>query len=179
VVGDLHISDLPAQLSRLTLSGYLNSLLEIRGSLLIKDLQYAGLVSYFNNLRAVWNIGIFNAPNVLDARIPTLQSINGEVTVEGCDRLCPARYPRVGIAPDDSECPSVFIEWYGRVLGDFHTEDLGFIDSTMHALVSYSALPLKVVVFFVFPLLTYCSGPGQPQVASSSVASAGHMSLWF
>ena len=70
------------------------------------------------NLVGATGIVYSNNPVLIDSRLPVLTSLPNGVYVEGCDRLCPARYTAVGVSPDDSGCTSLAFDYYLYVVGD-------------------------------------------------------------
>ena len=88
-------------------------------------------MTFFSNLLSVVSIHYLNNPRLVDARMPSLTSLPGGVSVIGCDRLCPARYTVVGAGPDDSGCPDVIIHYHLHVDGPMQSSDLATIASVM------------------------------------------------
>jgi hypothetical protein len=103
-VGDLYINDLPVTVNEDVLYDALKTLQAIRGVLYVKNNIYLTSLSCFSNVSMLYGAQFVNNPNLVDARMPKLTSLQGPVVVDGCDRLCPARYISVGSLRDDSRC---------------------------------------------------------------------------
>ena len=96
---------------------------------------YITAMTFFSNLQSVYGAHYENNPALVDARFPSLTQMNNNVTVDGCDRLCPARYTVVGTSPSDVGCPSRRMEYYFRVLGDAKSADLPVLAGVFGKLV--------------------------------------------
>jgi hypothetical protein len=131
VVGDLYISNLDSSLVRATLFSNLQGIRTIRGSLYFDNNPYLIAMTFFSNLVSVTSIRYLNNPGLVDARLPSLMSLPGGVSVTGCDRLCPARYTAVGAWPDDSGCPVVVLHYSLHVDGPVRVSDLATIAGVM------------------------------------------------
>jgi hypothetical protein len=131
VVGDLYISNLGPSLIRSTLFSNLQGIRSIRGSLYFDNNPFLTAMTFFSNLVSATSIRYLNNPRLVDARMPSLTSLPGGVSVTGCDRLCPARYTAVGVGPDDSECPDVVFYYYLHVDGLMQVSDVATIISVM------------------------------------------------
>lgn len=130
IVGDLYITNLPAPITRKVLAQYLGNIQYIRGTLHVRDNMFRTGMNFFSNLLGVNGITYFNNPLMTDARMLSLKTLSGNVTVEGCPRLCPARYTRVGPGPDDSYCTNTNLNHFFQVVGDVenvHLTTLGSI----------------------------------------------------
>ena len=92
VVGDLYIADLPQSITRGVLLGNLGSIQYVRGDVYFRDNQFIVSMVFLDNLVGVRNIHLENNAELVDARMVGLVQLLGNVTVDGCDRLCPARY---------------------------------------------------------------------------------------
>jgi hypothetical protein len=116
IVGDLYIQNIPPDLTRNMIAEYLKGIKVIRGRLhIINTLD--SQVNYFDNLHTVDSIHILNGPRVLDARFPSVTTFRSNATVDGCERLCPARYPKP-VNTDEQLCPLRQIEFYLYVAGN-------------------------------------------------------------
>jgi hypothetical protein len=122
--GDLHISGLAVTVTKKVLFDNLKGVRSIRGVLYFHDNIYMSAMTFFSELVEVHGISYRNNPILVDARMPSLAELRGDVVVEGCDRLCPARYTVVGASPDDSGCTNPLMEYSFRVVGDAQREDL-------------------------------------------------------
>jgi hypothetical protein len=124
IVGDLYIMGLAVTVTKKLLFDNLNKVRSIRGVLYFHDNTYMSAMTFFSELVEVYGISYRNNPILVDARMPSLAELRGEVVVEGCDRLCPARYTVVGASPDDSGCTNPLMEYSFRVVGDARREDI-------------------------------------------------------
>jgi hypothetical protein len=131
VVGDLYISDLDSSIIRSTLFSNLQGIRSIRGSLYFDNNPFLTAMSFFSNLVSATSIRYLNNPRLVDARMLSLTSLPGGVSVAGCDRLCPARYTAVGAGPDDSGCPDVSLYYYLHVDGPMQVSDVSKIVAVM------------------------------------------------
>ena len=103
-VGDLYINELPVAVNEDVLYDALKTLQAIRGKLYVKNNIYLTSLNCFSNVLTLYGASYINNPNLVDTRMPKLASLQGPVVVDGCDRLCPARYTSVGSLGDDSGC---------------------------------------------------------------------------
>ena len=119
VVGDLYIMTLPVTLVKKVVFNYLMNLRTIRGNLYIVDNQYLSGMTFFSNLVSIQGeIYYNNNPTLTDARMPALTQLYGPVVVNGCDRLCPARYTVLGASPSDAGCANNSANIYLHVNGN-------------------------------------------------------------
>ena len=135
VVGDLYISSLPVSIYRTVLHDNLQTVRIIRGDIYIVDNEYLTALTFFSNLNSVNGVHLLNNPVLVDARLPALTSYGGVLTVEGCDRLCPARYPMLGVAPDDSSCSNPALRYFFNVRGSSSASDLSSLASVITRVV--------------------------------------------
>ena len=118
VVGDLYIHDLPATVTRGALLSTLKTVQYIRGSLYFKNNLFIPAMNFLSNLVGIYGGAHFeNNPVLVDARIPKLEILSGEVTVTACDRLCPARYTAVGMNKSDVGCTNMALDYFVHVDG--------------------------------------------------------------
>ena len=107
IAGDLHIAYLPSLVHEDFLIDNLKQVVFLRGSLFVHDNQFLSSLVFFRNVTAVNNVSLSNNPNLVDARMPSLRTMAGRFDVIACDRLCPARYARVGQSPNDAGCANL------------------------------------------------------------------------
>jgi len=124
IVGDLYIVGLAVTVTKGLLFDNLRAVRTIRGVLYFHDNIYMSAMTFFSGLEEVHGISYKNNPILVDARMPSLRELQNEVEVEGCDRLCPARYTVVGASADDSGCTNPLLEYSFRVVGDARREQL-------------------------------------------------------
>ena len=51
--------------------------------------------------------------------------------MEGCDRLCPQRYPKLGVPPSDVGCTNPVFEYFFTVRGPSSVADLDALASVV------------------------------------------------
>ena len=118
-MGDLYIINLPIAISRTTLFNNLLNVQYIRGSLYFLNNVFLTALTFFSNLKGVYGVYLENNPLLVDARFPALaMPFLYPNYVDGCNRLCPQRYPAFGPAVDDTGCPTRQMEYYYWVQGD-------------------------------------------------------------
>jgi hypothetical protein len=118
VTGDLFIRNLPFEATRTLLLDALKTVTEIRGKIYFMDNEFIVSMLFFENLKRVEGIFYLNNPSLVDARMPMLQSMPEGTEVEGCHRLCPARYTTVGASPNDNDCAVMVMKFTLRLTGD-------------------------------------------------------------
>ena len=110
---------------------------------------YLTAMTFMSNLQSVYGVHYENNPALVDARFPSLIQMTSNVTVDGCDRLCPARYTIVGTGPSDVGCASRRMEYYFRVLGDAKQSDLPVLAGVFAKLVlSLAQNAVRCMVLF-------------------------------
>ena len=87
VVGDMYIVDLPATVTRLALFSALSTIQFIYGSLFVSNNAFLPAMTFMSNLLGVDAVFYLNNPVLVDARLPALTRVSGNVTVSGCDPL--------------------------------------------------------------------------------------------
>ena len=117
VVGDLYITNLPVTVTKRQLQQNLQSVQYIRGGLYVEGNLFLNAMVFLSNLLGVESIYYENMPILADTRMPLLQQLSGDVTVVGCDRLCPARYTVVGPSPNQAGCANSTISLYLHIDG--------------------------------------------------------------
>ena len=137
ISGDLYIQGLPVQISRTALAGGLGTVKYIKGDLHFKDNDYLTSLVFLQNLVSVNNIYLMNNPQLVDARLASLQIMNGNLSVEGCPWLCPARFTviRGGLAADDSGCSSVDLKYYFHIDGPAMNSNLAVLSGVVTRVV--------------------------------------------
>jgi hypothetical protein len=135
IVGDLYIMNLPVAVTRTVLFKHLKDIRHIHGVLHFKDNHYLSAMTFLSNVVSIYGAVYTNNPGLLDARLFSLTSLRDGVSVEGCDRLCPARFTAVGSTTDDSECPNPQLEYFMHVEGSMTASDLGVLSSVMARVV--------------------------------------------
>ena len=97
--GDLFVTNIPSSVLEVLLLDLFSDVRVIRGNIYVNNNLFLTSLSFLGNLTSVNGISLLNNPNLVDASLPSLTSLNGDVTVKGCFRLCPARYPRLSTDP--------------------------------------------------------------------------------
>jgi hypothetical protein len=130
VVGNLHIVGLPASVFGGILADNLASLRVIRGSLHMTDNMFIASMEFMSNIEVLYGARYSNNPSLVDARMPMLMELRGEVSVEGCDRLCPSRYTALGAgSTNEIECANVTLNYFMHIEGSFQSSDIGVFSS--------------------------------------------------
>ena len=136
IVGDLYIMDLSMLIIRAVLLAGLSSVHTIRGSLYVENNMYIPSMTFFSNLQSIeGDVYYLNNPVLVDTRLPSLLHLSGNVTVIGCDRLCPARYTQVGYNAKDTGCTSLDVDYYLHVTGSVTAADVSTVSSIFTRLV--------------------------------------------
>ncbi len=118
IVGDLHISELPIDLGEFELSQGFQGVSSIRGFIYVSNNPYLTSLSFLSQVVSVSGVTLFNNPNMVDARLPSLFRLSEAFTAEGCDRLCPQRYTSAIIGADESFCANLTVSVALSYLGD-------------------------------------------------------------
>ena len=125
--------DMPASMTRTVLYEHLKTVTVIRGTLYFKDNLYLSAMTFLSNVVSLNGAVYGNNPQLVDARLFALQRLNGNVTVEGCDRLCPARYTAVGANVDDQGCANPELRYFVHIDGPVARRDAGVIGSILQS----------------------------------------------
>ena len=131
IAGDLYIQNLPTSVTKKLLLDTLQSIRYIQGDLYFLGNTFISAMTFFSNLVGLYGAHYSNNAQLVDARMPALKQLSGAVTVEGCDRLCPARYTAVGAVPDDSGCPNPIMEYYVGIRGDVRVDQLWIVKNVL------------------------------------------------
>ena len=131
IVGDLFITNLPGSVGAGLIRASFSKVRQIRGMLYIVNNAQLPSSNVFSSLTTVDGIRLHNNPALYDARIPTLKQIKANsVSVFGCDRLCPARYPSTQIVVDQGGCANSTLKYFVHVDGDITAEDVDLLFSS-------------------------------------------------
>ena len=133
VAGDLYIMSLAYAIRKAVLFLHLKTVWEIRGSVFILNNQFRTALTFFQNLLTVNNIYLLNNPALLDARFAGLVTLTGNVTVIGCDRLCPERYPSLSMSTNQSECADPYLQHFFSIVGPATAGDVPLIAQLLTA----------------------------------------------
>jgi hypothetical protein len=132
VAGDLYIMSLPTDVSESALLEALGELYVIQGHLYIMHNEHLPSVSFLKHLEQVDGITYVGNPILIDAHLHGLLSYTIPIAVEGCPRLCPARYTdKTNLGEDESECPNTRIRFFLHVAGDAAEEELNVLGDVL------------------------------------------------
>ena len=126
---------IPASISELALFEHLKAVTTIRGRLFFNDNLHLSAMTFLSNVVSMNGAVYSNNPQLVDARLLSLQHLNGNVTVEGCDRLCPARYTAMGMADDDAGCVNPELRYFLRVEGSAMKSEIGVVGAIMQSVL--------------------------------------------
>jgi len=124
IVGDLYIMNLPSTVGKQVLFDNLRHVQYIRGGLYVENNAYLNALTFFSNLFGVDGVYYSNMPILVDAQMPSLIQQTGNVTVVGCNRLCPARYTAVGVSTDETGCADSTLALYLYIVRDATLNDV-------------------------------------------------------
>ena len=110
---------------------HLKTVTTIRGRLFFNDNMHLSAMTFLSNVVSLNGAVYSNNPQLVDARLISLQHLNGNVTAEGCDRLCPARYTAMGIAVGDAGCANPELRYFLHVDGPVTKSDVGVVGAIM------------------------------------------------
>ena len=133
IVGDLYMLNMPALMTRSLLQSHLKTVTTIRGTLHFKDNLYLSSMTFLSNVVSLNGAVYSNNPQLIDARLFSLQQLNGNVTVEGCDRLCPARYTSLRTAVDERGCANPELRYFLQIKGTATKSDVGVVGNIMQS----------------------------------------------
>ena len=131
IVGDLYMLSIPASISESALFEHLKTVTTIRGCLFFNDNLYLSAMTFLSNIVSLNGAVYRNNPQLIDARLSSLHRLNGNVTVEGCDRLCPARYTAVGMAVDEAGCVNPELRYFLHIEGPAAKSEIGVVGTIM------------------------------------------------
>ena len=132
ISGDLYIIELPIDVGKAALYDNLKTVQVIQGHLYIMHNAHLPAMTFFSNLMRVDGISYIDNPMLVDARMPALEDHSVSVFVEGCARLCPARYTdTTESGTNDSECANPSIRFFLRVEGDATRGQLSVLGDVM------------------------------------------------
>jgi hypothetical protein len=120
VADDLFIVPLPMNVSEsLHFLRAWRGLHVIQGHLYIMHNEHLPSVTFLKQLECVDGITYPNNPIIVDARMHGLESYTIPIVVEGCPRLCPARYTDETLSgSDEIECENPRIHFFLHFTGD-------------------------------------------------------------
>ena len=132
VAGDLYISSLPSDVSSAALLDGLKTVRVIQGHLFVMHNQFLPAMTFLVNLQRVDGIRYINNPILVDAHMHGLENTSIPTHVEGCPRLCPARYTnKTNSGLDESGCANPRIRFYLVVTGNATKPALDMLGDVM------------------------------------------------
>ena len=108
ILGDLTLSLSDASVSDAELVSAFQSVSKIQGSLIVRGSSNLVSLDVFRQLRYVGNITLVGNVNLVDARLPELQT-RGSVVIEGNPRLCQAWLPGAPASSSPAACTNVAV----------------------------------------------------------------------
>ena len=136
IAGDLYILDLPTNVPRSSLYDSLRTVRVIQGHLYVMHNVHLTAMTFFNDLEHVDGITFIDNPILVNAHMHGLVHFDIPVFVEGCPRLCPARYTdKTESGEDESECANPVIRLFLRVEGGATREQLSVLGDLMTRVV--------------------------------------------
>jgi hypothetical protein len=152
VAGDLYIMSLPTDVSESALLESLGGLRVIQGHMYIMHNEHLPSVTFLKHLERVDGITYVGNPILIDAHLHGLESYTIPIVVEGCPRLCPARYTdKTESGEDESACPNTKIRFYLHVAGDAAEDELDVLGDVlvrvMHNTTDRAVCDLWVITF--------------------------------
>jgi hypothetical protein len=163
ISGDLYIIDLPLEVTDAGLHQALRSVRSIQGHLYVMNNEYITSMSFFEKLERVNGITYLDNPNLIDAHLNSLVDLNTLTRVEGCERLCPARYTgQRDSGADESTCANPRMRFYLVVTGTATRGELSIIgDMVSRALNNLTAGWVWMLYSILLCLTEFaCSGMG-------------------
>ena len=98
--------------------------------------QFMSALTFMHDVVGECDAQLLNNPILVDARMPNLTASRGDVTVDGCSRLCPARYLNAINGTNDSGCANSIVQYYLNVVGNVTTSDVSVLAGIMARVLS-------------------------------------------
>ena len=119
LVGNLYITDLPAEVTEDVLFEVLSPITAIHGEVHVENNPFLTSLSALVNVQEIHDMYLTNNPNLVDSRMPSLQSLRyNSAIVFSCPNLCPDRYTSLVYNTNSSGCHNLQIQAYYRFVGD-------------------------------------------------------------
>jgi hypothetical protein len=136
ISGDLYIIELPVEVTKAILYDNLHRVRAIQGHLYVMHNAHITSMTFFEHLERVDGITYINNPSLADAHLNSLESLDIPTRVEGCARLCPARYTesRDSGASEDA-CANPGMRFYVAIAGRAARGDLAVVGDVMTRVV--------------------------------------------
>jgi hypothetical protein len=136
IAGDLYIIELPIDVFNDVLFDSLKTVRMIQGHLYIMHNEFLPAMTFFSNLMRVDGVTYIDNPILVDAHLHSLENHNIPVLVEGCPRLCPARYTdQSSSGMDESECANPRIKFFLHVDGNASLKTINLLGAVMARVV--------------------------------------------
>lgn len=133
IIGTVVITNLPVEVTEDILFDHLGSVKQIHGEVHVSNNQFLTSLSFMASVQSVHALHVSNNPNMVDARLPSLQTIESSIViVSQCANLCAARYPGLAESRNDSGCANLQIGTYYRFFGS----GIEYIDAIKGAFTS-------------------------------------------
>ena len=140
ISGDLYILEMPADVTKTRLLAALDSVQAIQGRLYIMHNPFLTAMLFFSSLHRVDGITFIDNPLLVDGRISSLENPNIPVDVEGCPRLCPARYSsKAHTDGSDDQCADVGVQYFLGVFDDASRADLNLLEGLIARVLQRNA----------------------------------------
>ena len=157
ISGDLFIIELPANVAKVTLFDHLKTVRVIQGHLYIMHNDFLTAMTFLSNLERVDGITYLDNSLLVDAHLHGLESYTIPFVVEGCPRLCPARYTdKTYSGMDESECADTGAKFFLHVVGNASVEAIDLLGAVMARVVrntTQGEVWLDVCVDLLYSLL--------------------------
>ena len=136
ISGDLYIIELPNDVLKDVLLDSLKTVRVIQGHLYVMHNEHLTAMTFFNDIDRVDGITFIDNPVLLNAHMHGLDNFDIPIVVEGCPRLCPARYTdKTESGEDESMCADPVIRLFLRVEGGATEEQLNVLGDLMTRVV--------------------------------------------
>ena len=119
--------NLPVLVTKKLLLQNLQDIQYIRGGLYVENNMFLNAMTFFSNLLGVNSIYYESLPILVDARMPSLRALPGNVSVAACSRLCPARYTVVGVSSNQAGCSNSTVQWYLHIVGGATVDEVSVL----------------------------------------------------
>ena len=151
VAGDLYIIDLATDVSESALLAALGELYIIQGHMYIMHNEHLPSVTFLKHLESVDGITYVGNPILIDAHLHGLESYTIPIVVEGCPRLCPARYTdKTDSGEDESACPNPKIRFFLHVAGNAAEDELHVLGDmlarVMHSTTQGEVCDVRMII---------------------------------
>jgi hypothetical protein len=138
ILGDLSIQDLPLDWNEDFLTTVFQRLTRIHGVLRLKNNQFLTSLSFLENLLGIYSLELNNNPNLIDARLPSLEVLYEEQAfVSGNPRLCSSRILLSNTSNNDSRCSALDLRLFINVTDTLGSQDAHYVSGIIRSLVMW------------------------------------------